>query len=114
VIGTSVLFLSTSMPQAVPMRRALVGLAVALALAVGVLLWAIRPITDDEGRSCGGGVFSSTAADGSDDSYKDVCDGFRDARVQVLQPVAVVVGLALMACLGWVTFVAWERRQQLV
>jgi hypothetical protein len=71
-------------------------------------------ITDDLGRSRGGGVFSSTAADGSDDSYKGVCDGLRDARIQALQPVAVVAGLALVACLGWVTFVAWERRQQLV
>ena len=89
-------------------------IALASALAVGVLVWAIRPIADDLGRSCGGGVFSSTSALGSDDSYKDVCDGLRDARVQIVQPVALVAGLALVACLGWVSLMGCERRQQLV
>jgi hypothetical protein len=112
--GTSVLFLRGLVHHAVAMRRAVAGLILASALALGPFVWAIRPITDDEGRSCGGGVFSSTAADGSDDSYKDVCDGLRDAREQALQPAAVVAGLALLGCVGWVTFVAWERRDQLV
>jgi hypothetical protein len=95
------------------MRRALIALALAV-LAAGVLLaWAVRPIVDDLGRSCGGGVFSVTQPDTSDDSYLDVCSGLRDDREQVIQPVAVVVGLVLIGCLGWVMFSAWERRNRL-
>jgi len=95
------------------MRRALIALTLALVAAGVLVVCAVRPIVDDLGRSCGGGVFSVTQPDGSDDSYLDVCSGLREGREQVLQPAAVVVGLALVGCLGWVTFLVWERRNQL-
>jgi hypothetical protein len=61
-------------------------------------------------RSRGDGIFSTTAADPADHSFKDVCYGIRQQREEVIQPLALVAGLALIVSSGWVVFVAAERR----
>lgn len=81
-------------------RRTQAVLLLWVMIALGLLIWAFQPLTADLNRSCGGGIFSTTAPDPRDDSFKDVCDGIRDTRAQAIQALAIPTGLALLASLG--------------
>ena len=65
---------------AVVHRWAAAALALVLVAAAAVAIWASWPITDELGRSCGGGVFGTSVERVNDDSYLDVCNGLRDQR----------------------------------
>jgi hypothetical protein len=93
-----------------PMRRAAVALLLSAALATGVLIWALLPISDPLGRSCGGGVFSSSVPRPNDDSYLDVCNGLRRQRRDQLATPAPLAGLLLLGSLAWAGALVVRRR----
>jgi hypothetical protein len=82
-------------------RRATLALVVVLLAGAGVAVWALWPITDPLGRSCGGGVFASSQERWNDDSYLDVCNGLRDERRAAVVVPAVVAAFALVGAGAW-------------
>jgi hypothetical protein len=92
-------------------RRTAAVFVLAALCAVVVAVWAMRPVVDELGRDCGGGVFGTTQPNVGDDSYLDVCNGDREQRAQAVGTAAIPVGLVLLVSGGWLSFLVWERRQ---
>jgi len=98
---------------AVVHRWAAAALALVLVAAAAVAIWASWPITDELGRSCGGGVFGTSVERVNDDSYLDVCNGLREDRRAAVQTPGIVVGLTLVGVGIWVSRAVVERRNRL-
>jgi hypothetical protein len=96
------------------LRRAVIALALVLVAVVAIAIWASWPITDDLGRSCGGGVFGTSVERANDDSYLDVCNGLREARQAAVETPGIVVGLALLGVGTWVAWAVVVRRNRLI